>query len=159
VWLRLRGSAVIDAKGRVSAIVLLLHDVTMAKRVTHTLDSCETTLQFIAKYSSDPIIRFDRNLVCVSANPSLLRALDRDEREVVGKSLRDLDEEFRPNDRFERFLRQSLSSGQPHSFDLTFGPVGGSVRTYLLPEPSPEFLPETVLAILRAPVPVGVERS
>lgn len=149
VWLRLRGSAVTDAKARVSAIVLLLHDVTMEKRVTHTLESCETTLDFVAKHSSDLIARFDRNLTCVSVNPALTKRLRTTEDALLGKSIEELADVFEPKEEWVKFLRQALATGEPQAFTGCLKSVSPDSETHLLPEPSPEFLPETILTITR----------
>lgn len=149
IWLRLRGSAVTDAKARVSAIVLLLHDVTMEKRVTHTLESCESTLDFVAKHSSDLIARFDRNLICVSVNPALTKRLQADEEALVGKSLQDLGNVFRPAEEWSKFLRLALATGEAQAFSACLNGTPSDSETHLLPEPSPEFLPETILTITR----------
>ncbi|MGV3614822.1 MAG: PAS domain-containing protein [Fimbriimonas sp.] len=149
IWLRLRGSPVTDTKGRVSAIVLLLHDVTMEKRVTHTLESCETTLEFVARHSSDLIARFDRDLVCVFVNPALVTHLCGDEQVFLGKRIHDLEEWFRPTDRWVEFLHQALTTGKPQSFNAELSNVIDAGETHLLPEPSPEFLPETILTITK----------
>jgi PAS domain S-box-containing protein len=149
VWLRMRGSAVTDARGRVSAIVLLLHDVTMEKRVTHTLESCETTLDFVARHSSDLIMRFDQNLVCVSVNPALVERLRQEEDALVGRAIQDLGDLFQPNDQWVQFLRRALATGEPQTFTGAIADVVEAGETHLLPEPSPEFLPTTILAITK----------
>lgn len=150
IWLRLRGSAVTDAKARTSAIVLLLHDVTMEKRVTHTLESCESTLDFVAKHSSDLIARFDRNLTCVSANPALVKHLGATEKDLLGKTIDALGELFRPQEDWVKFLRQALATGEPQCFHAH---LSEGAETHLLPEPSPEFLPETILTITKSERP------
>lgn len=147
IWLRLRGSAVIDVKGRVSAIVLLLHDVTMEKRVTHTLESCESTLEFVATHSSDLIARFDRNLICISANPALVKHLGTTEAELVGKSIESLGEFFQPQEEWVKSLREALATGDSQCF---YAQLSEAAVTHILPEPSPEFLPETILTITKS---------
>ncbi len=149
VWLRMRGSSVTDARGRISAIVLLLHDVTMEKRVTHTLESCETTLDFVAQHSSDLIARFDRDLVCVSINPALAQKLREGGEGVVGRTLEELRDVFLPSETWRKFLFEAFSTGKPRSFGGRLAVQAGETETHLLPEPSPDFLPETVLAITK----------
>lgn len=147
VWLSMRASSVSNARGQVAAIILLVHDLTVLRRVKHTLDACESALAFLSEHSSDLVARFDADLRCLSINPSYLQLLQVPEEEVVGKSVKELEGIFEPNVRWVRYLDQALSTGETQSFSCDFRGIKTELRTHLLPEPSPEFLPATIISI------------
>jgi PAS domain S-box-containing protein len=146
VWLRLSGSAVTDPRGRCSAVVLLVSDTTVQRRVKHTLDSCESTIAFLSEHSSDLIARFDAELRCVALNPTLLKRLARPSEEIVGRRIEELGDVFRPLNTWASILRDSLSTGNRHSFDSETI-EGCPMRTHILPEPSPDFQPAGIFSI------------
>gem|GEM_PF-1881342 len=147
IWLRLRGSSVTDPRGRCSAIVLLVHDMTVQRRVKHTLESCESTLAFLSDHSSDLIARFDADLRCVSINPTLEQLLRQSSSDIVGHQLEELSGVFEPKERWIRCLQEALKTGQTKSFRSSVQGFAEELHTYLLPEPSPEFLPATIMSI------------
>lgn len=147
VWLGIRASVVTDANRVISAVVLLVQDLTVLKRVKHTLDSCESALSFLAEHSSDLIARFDGHLRCLSMNQSFLQILGLTADDVVNKTVPELKSILEPNVRWIRYLEQALSTGKPQSFTCNFRGIQDDLRTHLLPEPSPEFLPATIMTI------------
>lgn len=147
VWIRMSGSAVLDPKGRCSAVVLLLQDMTVQKRVKHTLDSCESTLAFLSEHSSDLIARFDADLCCLSLNPSFLRLIQVNAEDVVGRPINELANVFRPIEDWIINLRAALQRGETRTFTSVLDKVSLEMRTHLLPEPSPDFLPATIMSI------------
>jgi len=153
VWLSLRTSEVRDAKNKVSAVVLLINDVTVLKRVRHTLESCESVVAFLSQHATDLIARYDSDLRCISMNPAFLSHLKVTKEDVVGKTIRELPEVFQPNDHWVRFIEQALSTGKVQCFECQLGDAQAAMRTYLLPEPSPEFLPLTIMSLT---APAGV---
>jgi PAS domain S-box-containing protein len=148
VWLRASGSAVTDPRGRCSAVVLLVSDTTVERRVKHTLKSCETAIGFLSEHSSDLIARFDADFRCISLNPTFARRIQRPREEIVGQAIDQLADVFRPLDRWKENLREALATGTMRAFDAEMFD-DRPMRTHLLPEPSPDFLPATVLSITK----------
>jgi PAS domain S-box-containing protein len=147
LWVRLRGTPVTDRKGRASAVVLLFQDVTVQRRVRHTLQSCQSALDFLSSRSSDLIARFDVHLRCVSINPPFLEVLGVAREHVVGRNLIELGDVFRPVDAWEHQLHEALATGSAHSFKTHIGNLQPALETHLLPEPSVDLETVGVMSI------------
>jgi PAS domain S-box-containing protein len=146
-WLSMRASAVSERAEEPAAIILFIQDSTVQERVRQTLGSCEQTLQFLYDHSSDLIARFDRELRCVTLNPSLQQILNGNGRKVEGRPLLELDWAFQPVEQWEAGLREAFRTRQIQSFATTLRGLKGTVTTHLLPEPSERVLPDTVMSI------------
>lgn len=148
LWLYLRGGPISDRRGRKSAVVLMVRDITLQKRVSHTLDTCQSTLQFIAENSSDFIVRFDDQMKCVSANSSCRNSLGIELKDVEGKSIREVKELCKPNDAWLGAMETAFSTGDIQDFRSQW-PDGVERTTNVMPEPDSGFVPRFVLTITR----------
>jgi PAS domain S-box-containing protein len=149
IWLQLTATPWSDERGRKKAVVLLVHNITLEKRVEHALKSCEVALDGIIDVSTDGICRFDGNLNCTDVNPSFLSAVGCSREAVVGKNVEKLGSYFEPLDLWVSSLRRALESGERQQF---FNNESQPDRrsTWLFPEPSADFLPLSIIAVTRA---------
>ncbi len=143
IWLQLTATPWSDERGRKKAVVLLVHNITLEKRVEYALKSCEVALDGLIEISSDCICRFDGNLDCTYANPSFLKLMKCSKSSVVGKGIEELGTYMRPLDIWVSALRKALQTGEQQKFE-----EGASV-TWLLPEPSADFLPLSIISVTR----------
>jgi PAS domain S-box-containing protein len=145
-WIRLRAT-LSDANGK-AALVVIATDVTLQKRVDAALTSCDATLAFVSEYSSDFIARFDDQFVCVSANPSLLTASRVTRESVVGRPLQELERVFSPTPDWCQALRRCVKENRRQAFDAVL-PDGRRAETHVLPEPTSDLIPRTVITLTR----------
>ncbi len=138
-WLSFRGSPVSDRRGQSSATVVIVQDHTFHKRVRQTLDLCRQSLDTISDLSSDLIVRFDADLTCIFANRAFRERHKVAPSDLVDRRLVELTM-FQPVDEWEQAVRSALSTGQPTS-------IG---KTHVVPEPSHELQPTSVLCITPA---------
>jgi PAS domain S-box-containing protein len=148
VWLQLRGGPVSGARGKNSSAVLMVRDIKRQKRVNHTLDTCERTLEFVTEHSTDLIARFDDQLQCVKVNRSLLQAVGLEADALVGKSLPDLEQCFTPVRAWIDALEKSIRTLDVQSFTSEW-PTGPR-STSILVEPPAGLVPNYLLTITRA---------
>ncbi|CAN5496099.1 hypothetical protein BH11ARM2_BH11ARM2_34390 [soil metagenome] len=150
VFIEMRASTLGEDKGKMTAIVLLLSDVSTLRHVSHTLDSCDATLTFVSEVSSDLIARFDTEMICQAANPSLLVALGKSREEVVGKPLFELDGVFEPMAEWLTAIETVLQDGERSTINARL-PDGRPCPAYLFPEPSEKASPCVVMSLMRIP--------
>lgn len=148
LFVEMRASTLGEDRGKVQAIVLLLSDVSTLRRVSHTLDSCDATLTFVSEVSSDLIARFGADLVCLSANPSLLAALGKAREEVEGKSLTELNGVFEPIEEWKTALQRTLESDERCSISARL-PDGRPCSAYLFAEPTDGEKTSSVMSLMR----------
>lgn len=149
VWLRLRGTPATDSRGRLTAFVLMLRDITVDRRIKRTLASCETAVQFLAETSAAPIARFDRELTCISVNSVFCEIIGVNESEVTKRRIWDLDQYFRPVESWQSGLHRVLNSGETEQLEgVTLG-EHRLVGVFFVPEPTRDPLPRVVLAVAK----------
>ncbi|RYG44918.1 PAS domain-containing protein [bacterium] len=151
VYVEMRASPLGEEKGRVQAVVLLLSDVTTLKLVTRTLDTCDATLAFVSEVSCDLIARFDAQLVCRTANLSLLKVVGKPKEEVEGQPLEELGEVFQPVVEWKAAIQAALDDGLRSTITARL-PDGSPAVTYLFPEPTEGFQARTVMSLTRTPL-------
>ncbi len=142
IWLQITATPWRDERGHKNAVVLLVHNITLEKRVEHALKSCEVALDALVDISSDCICRFDGNLVCTDANPSFLANKSCSRSEILGKSIEELGDYLQPIELWLGSLRKALQTGERQEF-------ASEGRTWLFPEPTADFLPLSVIAVTR----------
>jgi PAS domain S-box-containing protein len=145
IWIGMQASRVGNGKAPNTAIILRLTDVTIQKRVRHTLDSCESSLTFLSEHCSDLVARFDSKLICTTVNRcfvSTLPGLD-----IVGRNIRELPHIFKPVDLWAAEIETALQTGEPQSFRGQISEFPSDLPTHLLPVPSEAEKPTYVLSI------------
>jgi PAS domain S-box-containing protein len=148
-WLSLKGAPIPDEKGGLQALSILVRDVTVEKRVVHALHSCEAVLASLTDLSSDCIAKFDSNLHCVYVNPSFVALLDQPAHNIVGQHVRHLEEVFSPNPTWVEALDRALRTAEVQQFVAPATGVKPDFHTWLLPEPSVDLQPKSILSITR----------
>ncbi|MEZ0327753.1 MAG: LuxR C-terminal-related transcriptional regulator [Fimbriimonas sp.] len=135
-WLSLRASPVCDRRGQSSATVVIVQDHTFQKRVRQTLDMCRQSLDTISELSSDLIVRFDSEFLCIFANRAFR---DRHKISAVDLANQRISElkMFEPTKEWEAAIHLALESGIATK-------VG---QTHIVAEPSHELQPSSVLCI------------
>lgn len=149
VWISFTATPWVDDRGQKKAVVLLVRNETLKKRVEHALNSCVMALDGVMEVATDCICKFDGNLKVQQVNPSFLKHCNTGEGAVVGKNVEELTAVFTPNQEWVSGLRRALQTGERQEFSVQIS--GHTTITYLLPEPSAEFLPLSIMSITLAP--------
>ena len=129
--LRVRVAPLREPDGRVAAVLLSTHDITVFDEQRERLAEAEERYRALTEVSSDEIGRFDRDLTLVYANESLLAALGLPELPAPLPGLPGLSPTTVES--WRAALRQVLASGESTSVQFTRG------RRWFDARLSPEF--------------------
>ncbi len=149
IWIGMQASLVGNGKSPNTAIILRLTDVTIQKRVRHTLESCENSLSFLAEHCSDLVAKFDLKLNCTTVNRCFLATMPG--LQILGKNVRELPDVFAPAEEWIQNLNVALKTGETRSFRSRIGKLLTELQTHLLPVPNEAEKPEYVLSITNLP--------
>jgi PAS domain S-box-containing protein len=158
-WLSLKGAPLRDDAGTTQAISILVRDISVEKRVRHSLDSCEAVLASLTDLSTDLIAKFDNALTCTYVNPQFMNVLGVPASDVVERHVRELPDVFSPNDVWSEALSRALQSGAPQSFSAPSNGERPDTQTWLLPEPNVDLTPKSILSVTKWGVPVSATPS
>lgn len=149
-WLALRATPFQDDRGHLRATVVLVKDITVRKRVEFALSSCETSLGFMMRHSSDLVATFDSEMRIDYVNETFCKMVKVLDGEIVGKHVSDVDGIFAPNLRWIKGLERALKTGQSQQFKSSLAGIRGRLTSYLIPQPSGDFSPAKVISLTRS---------
>jgi PAS domain S-box-containing protein len=149
-WLTLTAAPFEDQRGRLGSTVLLVKDITVRKRVEYALESCESSMKLLMDYGSDLVAQFDGEMRLTYVNDSFRKMMSLTEKELLGKSVSDLPTIFAPNARWIRTLEKALKSGHEQQCAVSLAGIKGTLTTYVIPQPSGDFLPQSVITLTRS---------
>ena len=149
-WLNLRAAPFEDETGKLRAVVILMKDITVRKRVEYSLHACESSLRFLMDRCSDLVASFDASLKITYVNDAFSDMLNVSECELVGKHVSEVDGIFAPNRRWIKNLERAVKTGQDVEFASSLAGLKTKLATYLIAEPSGDFEPQNVIALTRS---------
>jgi PAS domain S-box-containing protein len=150
IWIQLTAMPWRDERGDKKSVVLRIQNITLQKRVEHALKSCEQVLDGLMELSADCICRFDGDLNCTYVNPAFMQAMRCTKDDVLGEKLENLNSYFAPSADWMAALRRVLQTGERQRVQQRH-PLFGGAEAFLLPEPSADFLPLSIIAVVRKP--------
>ena len=102
-----------DAKGNVTGVISISHNITERKKMEEQLRQREQEFRVLVETSSSPIIRYDKNCRRVYVNPAVEKIAGKTAKEMLNETPTDgtlLKKEVKDN--AERILRYVLKTGQ-----------------------------------------------
>lgn len=139
-----------NEQGQVYAINVVAEEITERKRTEEAVRR-EQAFRTLAENSPDVVVRFDRQLRRVYANPAIEALLGRPCREAIGKTNRELGMPEPLAAFLDAQIREAFDSGHASRFEVRFPSPAGErfLESHMVPEPGPGGAIETVLAISR----------
>jgi PAS domain S-box-containing protein len=149
VWVQVTTTPLMDGAAGQRSVVLRVLNISPQKGLEQTLRSSEANVRRIVEISSDSVCRFDGDLTCRYVNPSFLNLMGCAAEKVMDRRIEDLAGVLGTAEPWRMGLQQAMRTGEEYSFDQTIS-GRGKFRVYLLPEPSPDFQPTSIIALMRS---------
>jgi len=126
-------------------------DITERKKAQEALRQSEQSLRALAENVPDQIVRFDRNLRLLYANPAALRQIGLPEEMLIGRTASEYGAEPTAAVRWDQIAREVLESGEPQRYEHTSHWEGETriLDAQLVPERNADGAVQAVIAIAR----------
>jgi len=112
-------SVILNAKGRMESVLSLVEDITERRRAEAALRESEGRYRALAENIPDLIVRFDRDLRPVYANPAVNRRTGLSGGEIIGRTAADYEKVTQTTARWETAMREVLKSGETQRYEHT----------------------------------------
>ncbi len=139
-----------DEEARPYGINVVAEEITAQKKAEEVYRR-ERAFRALAENIPDVVVRFDRELRRIYANPAIERFVGRPRSAVIGKTNRELGMPEAIADFLDGQLSEALATGQSRKFEVTLPTPNDPrfVEANLVPETGPTGQVETVLGISR----------
>jgi PAS domain S-box-containing protein len=149
IWANLTGSLIkpIDVS---EIIFITIEDIDLKKRLENIADFSLKNYKFLAENSPDIIIRLDKNLNVLYANPMIKSYMGKEADFYIGKNISEVARE-KDFEKFGNYINDVIKSGEKDFIQETVQMING-LKTYeivIIPEINKTGLLESVLLLAR----------
>ena len=152
ILLEVAGSPVRDSKGQVIASLVSFSDITSRKRMEKALQDSEQNMASVLNNTQDCVVRIDKNLRYIFANPIMYKMTGLSVEKFLGKT----NEELGMPEELCSFWKEKheavFSSGKPITFEFNFSTVTNGERIFqaiVTPEFNKDDNVETIISFIR----------